>query len=432
MGQLGLRFWASRRPIRQRGSGDLGFTLIELLIVISVLPLVVGGVAIAVMTTLNDEQGLSTKLADSHDAQFTANYYVRDVQSAEKITTGSTIPMCPGTTGTQVLGLEWQPTTDTTTLVSYVLVTTTSTPEVIRNFCSSPTSTPTTSVVSHDTSATTPPNPSQPTLVNSLCPSNANNSLVPSFCWQTVTLVVTEKSGFTYSLTASPRRAPPGGGGTSNLSAPSLLTLGATGTNVDCSGSGKGGLAVNGLAAMDSTSPGSVVLGKNETLGASSIGSPEGSSAVTSGSGNGTYTPATAQPYSTGPPVPDPYIDLPDAPTNVSVQSSMSSLPGPGLYPNPVTITSSQMNIPTGIYIFEKGLTISGNSTSVTSGSGGVLFFIGIPIPLASPGTAQTAAFGVSGSGTLSLNAMTTGSYAGVVMFQSRTDSNPMVISGNG
>jgi hypothetical protein len=212
-----------------------------------------------------------------------------------------------------------------------------------------------------------------------------------------------------------------------------LLLLGSTGTNVNCSGSGAGGLAVNGLAAMDSTSSGSVVLGKNETLGASIVGSPEGSSAVTTGPGNGTYTTATTQPYATGPPVPDPYADLPDPPTTVTVQSSTSSLPGPGLYTNPVTITSSQTNIPTGIYIFEKGLSISGNSsTVVTSGPGGVLFFIGIPVPPASPGTVQTAAYSVAGGGTLTLNAMTTGTYAGVVMFQSRTDSNALNISGNG
>jgi hypothetical protein len=124
---------------------------------------------------------------------------------------------------------------------------------------------------------------------------------------------------------------------------------------------------------------------------------------------------------------------LPDPPTNVTVQSSTSSLPGPGLYPNPVNITSSQTNIPTGIYIFEQGLTISGNSsTIVTSGPGGVLFFIGIPTPPALPGTAQTAAYSVAGNGTLTLNAMTTGTYAGVVMFQSRTDSNTLNISGNG
>jgi prepilin-type N-terminal cleavage/methylation domain-containing protein len=414
--------------------GDLGFTLIELLVVITVLPIVVGGVTIAVITTLNDERGLSTKLADSHNAQFTANYYVRDVQTAQRITTGPTIPLC-GTTGTQVLGLEWQPTPATTTFVSYVYVTT-STREIIRNFCSSPASTPTTSVVSHNASTTIPPNPSQPTLASSSCPSSANSSLVPSFCWKTVTLLVTEQSGFTYSLTASPRRPPPGGGGTSTVTAPSLLLLGS-GTNLNCSGSGAGGLAVNGLAAMDSTSPGSVVLGKNETFGASSVYSPEGSSAVTSGPGNGTYTSATTQPYSTGPPIPDPYSDLPDPsptndPTYSTIQSSTSSLlGGPGIYTNPVSITTAQTNIPSGIYIFEKGLSISGNSsTTVTSGPGGVLFYIGIPN--ASPSTAQTALYGVAGSGTLTLNAMTTGPYAGVVLFQSRTDSNLLSISGNG
>jgi hypothetical protein len=112
------------------------------------------------------------------------------------------------------------------------------------------------------------------------------------------------------------------------------------------------------------------------------------------------------------------------------VRQNTNSLPGPGVYVNPVSVTGS-LTVPTGIYIFEQGFAISGNpSATLSSAPGGVLFFIGTPN--APPSPAQTAAYSVSGNGTVNLSAMSTGTYKGIVVFQSRTDASPMSISGNG
>lgn len=434
-----------QHPLDQRG-----FTLIELLIALTVLPIVIGAVSIAVITTFKDDSNLSSKLSDSHDAQFTANYFVRDVQSAQMVTT-STTPLCGS--GTQVLGLEWQQQLPTSSTISFVSYVTTSRSSVVRNFCTTGASS-TTSTVSHDMSnvPVTPPTPPSgstcsPTsgdafwclasnnLSNSLCTAfSPSTSAPPTFCYGTISLLIHEQSGFSYWLTASPRQEVQSGGGTSVTgSTPSLLLLGSGPSVVSCSGSGSGSLSVNGVAAVDSSSPGSIAMGPNETLVASNVYSQNGSSTAVSGA----YTGTTSQPYSSGPSDPDPYADLPDPSTTGLTQYSttnpnITSLPGPGIYLKPVSITSSQTNLAQGIYIFEQGLSISGNSSvTVSSSAAGVLFYIGIPN--APFGSTQSASYSVSGNATVSLGAMAAPSpYAGVVMFQSRTDSQAMAISGNG
>lgn len=414
---------SKRRCENGRTHDDSGFTLIELIIVIVILPIIIGGIAAAVITSLNDQVGLSTKLSDSHDTGLTSNFFVRDVQSAQAITINPTsTPLCGS--GTQVLGIKLQPTITTTSYVSYVTTASASSPDIVRNFCG--TGSPTNSAISHDVNTATP------TLTSSgstsgLCSLSASTTLVPSFCFAKVTVQVTEKSGFTYSLTATPRQQSTNGVTPPNP--PSLLLLGSGSSVINCSGSGTGSLNVNGVAAINSTSSGSI--SGNYTLNASNVYS-QSSSPVSSGPPPVTYNSATTQPLSQGPAIPDPYADLPDPPTSgITVRTVTNSLPGPGVYMNAVSITSSQLSIPTGVYIFEQGFTIAGSpGTTVSSGPGGVMFFIGIPN--APVGTPQPAIYDVSGNGIMNLTAMTTGPYAGVTLFQSRTDSNQLSVTGNG
>ena len=445
----GSDFECRRRPSRE----ELGFTLVELLIVIFILPIVVGGVTVAVITTLNDQIGLSAKLADSSDAQFTASHFVRDVQSAELMTTSSSSPALCGS-GTQLLGLEWQSSQGTTGFVSYV---TTSKHTVVRNFCTmsgSITSSVKSTTVSYDMSKSIPPtmtvtpNYPPPSSSPALCPqpvnASLNISLLPTFCVANVALDITEQINkqnpipFTFSLTASPRQESPLGGIPPTGSSPSLLTLGSGVSPgspfVNCSGSGHGGtVTVNGVAAVDSSSSNSLNFSGGDTFTGTNVYTDMGASGPLSG----TYTQTTTQPYSSGPTIPDPYMDLPDPPTivgGVPVQqyTTTSTLPGPGIYVNPVVITQTPPPLPRGIYIFEQGFSVAGKpgGAVITSGSGGVMFFIGIPN--ASLNTVNTAAYNVAGNGTMNLSPMTSGIYANVVIFQSRTDFSPLAISGNG
>jgi|GEM_PF-4336002 len=89
------RFFAVRRLDslrRARAMGDDGFTLIELAIVIVILPLVIGGIAVALIVTLQDQTGISTRVSDSVDSQVTSTFFVRDVESAQYVTTKTPAP----------------------------------------------------------------------------------------------------------------------------------------------------------------------------------------------------------------------------------------------------------------------------------------------------------------------------------------------------
>jgi len=414
-----------------RGSrGEAGFTLIETLIVVIILPIVLVGVTAAIMTTLQDDGAVSTRLADSHDAQITSAFFVDDVEGAMWITTGSA-PICG--TGSQVVGVAWQPASGVMAHVSYS--TGTGRPGLVRTFCSSATTT--VSTVSHDLASSTS------ALATATCSSSypscaPGSGLSPAVEVASVQLQITEQSGYTYTLAAVPRLyttsaasgTPPGS------SPPALLLLGG-GTDVaSCAASSHASpLDVNGLAAVDSSAADSLDFTGHATLTADQVYSQDSS---TSGSSApvqppSVYSATTSQPYSSGPPIPDPYSGLPDPSTaGLTTQSSTSSLPGPGVYNSPVTITSSQ-TIGGGTYIFEGGLSVAGGgggggTVNVTSGGASVLFFIGVP----GGGPPQSAVYSVTGQAAVNLTGMTSGPYSGIVLFQSRSDTNEVDVAGQG
>ena len=412
---------------------ETGFTLVELLVVSVILPLVIGGAATAIFTSLKNDTGVSTRLSDSHDAQITSAYFVRDVQSAAFITTSTNGPLCG--TGTQVLGLTWQPTPGSTNYVSYVTQTVGST-LLVRNYCAG--ATLTTSKVSHGLSSS--PGSAAVALtctpIDRSCSSDAASAQLPAVDIATVLLQVTEASGYQYNLTASPRENStssgllPGG-----AAPPTLLVLGSGTGMATCGGSGNSPFIVNGLAAVDSASPGSVKLNGNYTLSAAQLytgdNSTSGASAPVQPNPTA-YTTTTSQAYSSGPPIPDPYVTLPDPPTagvTTYPTTPASSTWNPGIYTSLASVHSA-VTLNPGIYIFEQGITINGPPNASITGNG-VLLFIGIPN--ASPGTTQTATYQITGSnGNANLSPMTTGTYAGVVIFQSRTNYNTLQIAGNG
>lgn len=438
-----MRAGRGRRRICKRQGRPLraedGFTLVELLIVLLIGPLILGAVAFAVITSINNDVGVSTRLTDSHDAQITAAVFVRDVQSASKVAGELSTPLCGG--GTQILGLEWNPTPGTTDFVSYSVGSSVSPPPsppvvpqpwyaLYRNFCSSAATT--VSTVSHDIVGT---GSVAVSFVCSAaypnCSADASNLPISSVEVATVHVQVSERSGYQYGLTAAPRQAVASTGALPPGSVPPALLLLGSGPGVlACGGSGSSPFGVNGLAAVNSPSVGSITMAGNDTVTAGQFYTQDSGSGpsgpVQPASG---YTSTTAQPYSSGPAFPDPYSSLPDPSTSgLTKYTTTSSLPGPGIYQNLVTITGN-VSITTGVYIFESGLTVEGPPGATITGSG-VLFFIGTPN--ASPSMPQTAAYTVMGNGSVNISPMTTGTYSGVVIFQSRTDSNALQVAGNG
>lgn len=81
-----------------------GFTLIELMVVTVIIPIIVGALALALISVFSLQSSVSNRLGDSANSQVVTTSYTADVQSAVEITTNPTASPCG--VGTQVLGLQ--------------------------------------------------------------------------------------------------------------------------------------------------------------------------------------------------------------------------------------------------------------------------------------------------------------------------------------
>ncbi len=123
---------------------EAGFSLVELVIVIAILPIVIGGIAAALLSVLGLQNSVSQRVGNSNDALVSSANFNKDVQSAQQIE-NLTTPACGASTQTQVLGLEWGQDVNGTyhNVVSYVLnpLSTTNPPgtttQLLRQICNS-------------------------------------------------------------------------------------------------------------------------------------------------------------------------------------------------------------------------------------------------------------------------------------------------------
>jgi prepilin-type N-terminal cleavage/methylation domain-containing protein len=205
------------RVTSARRSSDEGFTLIELLIVVTVMPLVVGALAVGILSVLNLNSSVSNRLTDSNDEQVLAANYQNDVQSAALITTASAPASAPAACGTgfQVLGLQLGNGTE----VSYSAASTGATTSLSRNVCSGGNLTSST-VMAHDVPASvlnpaTPPVTIQCTSTSTTCADvPPNNTPAYQSDWQPALGVIgvsfntiEPASKFSYQLVATPLAA---------------------------------------------------------------------------------------------------------------------------------------------------------------------------------------------------------------------------------
>ncbi len=120
---------AVRRAAQRRAAGqdEQGFTLIELLVVVVVLPIVIGGIAAALLSVFGLQTQTMNRIGDSNDELVSATNFSRDVQSAAQLTTQST-PGCGASSQTQLLGIQWGTNSTASggyqTVVSYVTAST--------------------------------------------------------------------------------------------------------------------------------------------------------------------------------------------------------------------------------------------------------------------------------------------------------------------
>lgn len=482
----GQRFAARARALtaRLRGrpdgrlDGEEGFTLIELLIVLVIIPMVIGAIAVIMITTLkatvpndfhgnaNDLQGTSQRLAESHDTQITSAFFVRDVQSSLELETNSS-PVCG--TGTQLLGLTWN-VGATAIEVSYVKTTVDSVPAVVRNFCSgsSPVSK---STVSHNMSGTTPPTTTlscntSVDLANA-CSTDANSGLISTVRINTVEIDVTETSGYVYKLIASPRRftgnskyitaaaptlllADGGNCGNGNLSVNgtiavnySTLTFGPQGgasasqvyqgettfndgvltsgsptvtSNSGPFNSNEIGESISGTGIPSGTTVKSVQSSNSATMSKNATSSESGDS-ITIGPTTAVSPAPSGATTTNGPTISDPYANLPTPSPSGADTYVESSL----FEPSTSTLTP-------GIYIIEAGMKLTGNTpltlgATLADGTNGVFFYV--------TGGSVT----IGGTASITLSAISAGPYAsiygGILLYQVSSDTSPMVLDGS-
>jgi len=221
------------------------------------------------------------------------------------------------------------------------------------------------------------------------------------------------------------------GGASSSLASGPSVTAAAYIYALDPSASGaitltgNASISTAGQVIDDSSSATALTAGGNASLTASSIQVVGGAIAA----GNAKFSPAPVTGIS---PVPDPLAAL-SAPTGGAVQGSVN-LSGnstltinPGIYTSITASGNASLTLNPGIYVLAgDGLSVSGNGS--LSGTGVMLYNAGSNYPNAG---GSFDGISLSGNGTVHLVAPTSGSYAGILIFQSRDNKSPLTISGN-
>ena len=148
-------------------------------------------------------------------------------------------------------------------------------------------------------------------------------------------------------------------------------------------------------------------------------------------SGNASFSPT---PTTGAAMAADPYASLAEPSTSGMTNYGSETLSGnssatikPGIYSQITVSGNGTLTLDSGLYLIEGGgFSISGNA-SVT-GTGVTIFNAGSKYP-STGGT--YGSISLSGNGTYNLTPPTSGTYAGIVIFQSRDNSKALTISGN-
>ena len=371
---------------RLRRNDDGGFTLIEVLVVVVALPLVIGAIALGFITLLQNKDATSQRISDSHDAQITSAFFVRDVKSADTVSTSS-VSICSKTS--YLVGFSWSSLNSSGASVTnasvYTIDPTAGT--INRTFCT--TSSSSTTIVHNSipvaAGATIMSCPATGVGVGATkcavangtpyaavtvscgngtttCANSGATATTPTTTnagVKSVALNVLESvSGFTFNVNASPSEWNSGfsgtpGGGSGNLPALELIGTNSSGS---LSGSGSCSLTVNGVASFDSTTSPSVTLSNNGSITAAggiytATGNP-----ITGGT---VSSPSTTQ----GPPLGDPYATLTPPSTSDAGVHVIS------------TSNWSPVGVLDGVYIVQNGMKLASGAV-VTTGPDGVLIYV--------------------------------------------------------
>jgi RHS repeat-associated protein len=193
--------------------------------------------------------------------------------------------------------------------------------------------------------------------------------------------------------------------------------------------SGNGYLQVSGAVDVDSSSSSAISASGNAVISAGIIQAV--GNVQTSGNAHLSPAPVTGV-ASFGDPLAN--LAVPSASTygltyqgSVNLSGNSAQTINPGIYSQITVSGNGKLTLNPGIYILAGGgFTVTGNGT--VSGSGVLLYNAGSNY-LGSVNS--SGSFNLSGNGNVSLTPMTTGAYAGILLFQARDNTCAVSLTGN-
>jgi len=399
-----------------RSSG--GFTLVETLVAIGVLGLVA---LVVLMITVSGTSGISAasveRSQDASTAQFAAAAFGRDVQGAGSIGSTPCGTASPGSTALVTLVSSLTEPVSLARKVTYWSVPGTAGVALVRSECTAAGVALTTTTVVSGLEAV-------PTVT---CSSSCTD---PSNTPRRITMRLARTTTFAFDVAGDRRSTASDPTVPSPPAVPAqLFALGGT-TPPQVTGNGK--LTVTGNAYVNSANASAVSMqGGNARLtvtgqfkilqggGCSGCNATSVSSFVV-GSHPGSYPTALRDP-----------LEFLPSPTEATLTtftcgSSTCSYQGPGVYPKQLAISGDTTFAP-GSYVLRQGLAISGG----TINGSGILLFNGCTADAQQPSCGNgVGSFQVSGQAAINLSPASSGTYAGILYFQSRTNTSSMSISG--
>lgn len=362
---LGQRRGTARRSTARTPHDEQGFTLVELIIVVTIMPLIVGAIAVGLVSVFSMQSATTTRLSGSGDLQTVNATFVKDVQSAETITTEASNPPACGVEGTQLLGLVWSTGQTAVSYVSVPVNNGTTNYSLERVYCTlgNFTTPALTTVISADLTANQASGnlaSSNPVQICAPTYSSCSNTPVPPTSAATVAAVVfplaLPMTSAAYTMVASPRAGGTTAGGNPppKTQRPPLLLLGTSCSSPVLSVGGSnnntnGGLTINvnggtgnGYLGVLANCSGSITLANGGNINAGAILTSSPTPIAISTSGNpGNYPPQ----YAWSLPPSDPFAGLvpPKIPASTDKGSCQYNKPQKTYTCSPGYYTSSNL-----------------------------------------------------------------------------------------
>ena len=397
------------------GHDDAGFTLIEVLVAIVIQGLIMSALCSAFVGILRGSSQVSQSLSRSGDARIVAHYVASDAAQFRvgRRCRSSTRPRVPSPpvagAATPVARFKWDSTsasaTTTANIVNYVLVGNV----LLRRQCVAGT------LLSDAAVATSVQS------VSVVCAPTACGGSPTSIA---VTITETPDSNgsvYVYTLDAAFRQLI--GAGPPTVPS-SLVALGggsctggvATGVNV----AGTAAMRVYGNVKVNAPDAAGSPACKAMSLGTSAGNYTAGGTQILTGGSCAASGSSTCPAYSAySPAFADPYAGM-AAPSTVGLPSRTGCPSGtalPGVYASTLTL-SANCTFASGVYVLQNGLSITSGPTAISGAAGGVFFYL--------PG----GTFAETGTATVNLTAMSSDTYAGVLMWRTGSTATPISNSG--